>query len=177
MPKFFLNYGGPGGSYLSQDPEKIDALELVCQQEYSGAKRAIGGTVKGISFTVHTYGVHRALTCEIPENASAPVQRLYETLLQSAREEAMTDYNLTGHNCVTSVAKVLNELDPYLTPADMVAPWNLDSNLNEYNQAHLEDTTAAQFIGAYKLTKRQEALSFMRIRTWDEEQIMSLMTL
>lgn len=173
MPKFFLNYGGPGGQYFSSNPEKIAALDRACQREYTGSVRSVGALVRGVNVTVHTYGVHRALTCEIPDDASPTVRARYDLARYTAERDISRAYELTRHNCVTSVATVLNGLEPRLTPPGIVSPWSLDSELSDYCGDYGERTTSALFVDEYQKAMRQERFSFLRICSWTDERIES----
>lgn len=66
---FFSNYGGPGEGYDSV-PENIELSQKRCKQYYTGAVRDVSFQVKGIDVTVHTYGIHRAVTLTLPDGAS-----------------------------------------------------------------------------------------------------------
>jgi hypothetical protein len=173
MPKFFLNYGGPDNE-LTSNPERIAALDKACQREYTGAVRSVTSMVKGVQLTVHTYGIHRALTCEIPNDATPAVRARYELALYTAERDILRPYDLVRHNCVTSVATILNGLDSGLTSANVVSPWTLDANLKEYCGDYEENSAAALFINEYQKTMRQERFSLLRIRTWTDERIESV---
>lgn len=183
MPKFFLNYGGPGGSWLTENPETAAKLDQTCQKEYLGAKRAIGAIINGIQVTVHTYGIHRCVSCEIPDGPNIPpgtdlsfqrklevsydvLQQRYAKLLWEAYRFSEQGYNLLNHNCVTGTAHVLHTLDPHLTPEGMVSPWSLDAELEKYCGDNSQDPIMNRFFDKYQTKMRSGFFSFMHISSW-----------
>ena len=167
----FLNYGGPGGSWISQDEKIIQQLDQECKNFYGSPIRKVSYEIKGITVTVCTYGIHRSLHLEIPKNASEETKKLFDLAFNEGRIFCSKEYHLLSNNCVTAVAKILNILDNKITPANVVYPWSLDANIKKYCGNYDANIMASQFIAQYQSKVHQEFFSFIRKRHWTKERI------
>ncbi|KTD75306.1 hypothetical protein [Legionella waltersii] len=170
---FFLNYGGPGGHWTSEDSRLTSQLDRSCRQTYGMPNRKVQYVVKGITVTVYTYGIHRALSLDLPKRASSESIDAFKKAKKVGEQICTTEYTFLGNNCVTAVANVLNTLDSRITPRDMVLPWNLDKNIKKYGKYYPEKTVAGDFIAKYTEIANREFFSFVRKRHWTEKTINS----
>lgn len=170
---FFLNYGGPGGQWASDDLNKTNQLDSICRNTYVIPIRKVQFNVKGIDVTICTYGVHRALRLDVPEGASRETIDAFEKAKKAGLHIIRTKYVLLDNNCVTAVAKVLNNLDSRMTSEDVIWPWNLDENVKKYGNYYPENTVANSFMIKYTEIADREFFSYMRTRHWTEKTITS----
>ncbi len=126
---FFLNYGGPGGKWASDNLEETSRLDSICRDKYVIPIRKVQFNIKGIDVTICTYGVHRALRLDVPDGASQETIDAFNKAKYARVQILRTKYSLLANNCVTAVAKVLNTLDSRMTPEGVVWPCNLDENV------------------------------------------------
>jgi hypothetical protein len=173
MKHFFLNYGGPGGKWVSDTLDVTNYLDAVCRNSYGRPVRYVKYTIKGVEVTVCTYGIHRALRLDVPDGASQETINAFMEARKIGRGFCSTAYVLLGNNCVTAVAKALNSLDNRITPWDMILPWNLDKNLKKYGKYYPKNTIFGYFIDKYTEIADREFFSFMRARHWEEKTINS----
>lgn len=171
MPAFFLNYGGPGSRWMAEDREIIQQLDEACQKSYFWPIRKVTYEIKGITATVCTYGLHRALLLEIPDNAPEQTVHMYEQAKKAGKIVRCKDYKQLRNNCVTAVAAALNCLDSNMVPPDVVLPWSLDAQLDLYCGYYQENTTTNFFITKYQEKVRGEFFSFFRTRHWTKNKI------
>lgn len=158
----FLNYGGPGGCWLTQDSLVAASLISECKKFYVGGQKYYGTTtydINGIQATVHSFGIHRALTLELhtsPEPCPEAIE-LFAKLISACEEFTEKDYRILKNNCVTSVATIMNLLDKNTTPPDVTMPWSLDTHLQRYCGQYVQDSIEGCFIQKYQeLVKREK---------------------
>ncbi|PJD91507.1 MAG: hypothetical protein CK424_06780 [Legionella sp.] len=144
--RFYLNYGGPGGWWLKSDENAIKQLDNICKQHYGPPNRTKTWVTRGLTVTVHTYGIHRGLQIEIPDNADDDTRQLYYDLRKKAKEFCAKDYFILGNNCVTSVAAILHALDPTIINKYYVFPWTFDAAIQHY----LYPTVVKPFLDVYE---------------------------
>ncbi|CEK10731.1 hypothetical protein [Legionella hackeliae] len=121
MPYFFLNYGGPGGRWWTQNSSDIAILNKACIDNYGSPTRQLTYKIKGITVTVCTYGIHRALLLHLPDGASHETDALFRQAAKIGTELCGNEYKLLSNNCVSAVAQVLNCLDKNIA-ANVVLP-------------------------------------------------------
>lgn len=127
---FFLNYGGPSGYWFSNNNAlATTALMGACRDYYGSPHSQVSFVVKGIHVTVQTDGIHRSLRISAPDTSTT---ELFDSLSNTASNFCNLDYGLLSNNCATSVATVLHQLDPTITPPDVILPWTLDRHIRSY---------------------------------------------
>ena len=152
---FFLNYGGPGGCWLTSRDEKYLNLLSECMDAYIGGRKHykyVELYLMGLQCRVHSFGIHRALSVQLPSiDASDKQLSLFDTLHKMAKEICLLDYKILSHNCVTGVAKLLHAIDPNLVrDPDLKMPWSLDKEVSQYCGFYCKETTAGVFIQKYQ---------------------------
>ncbi len=164
MPKrsFMLNYGGPGGIWWTSTQDKIPKLDEVCKDCYGPPTRTESFFAHGLEIKVLTYGIHRGLYVELPEDAGFEAEHLYEELSTKARDFCKKGYNLLGNNCVTSVATVLHALDPNITPQHIVFPWTLDAIIKKHQYLQTKEADLRPFFEVYQ--KKLEQSTYLPFR-------------
>ncbi|WP_131777670.1 hypothetical protein [Legionella fairfieldensis] len=171
---FFLNYGGPGGRFFSKDKELTQHLHNRCKKYYKFPIRQSVYQEQGMTITVHTYGLHRALHVEIPDTCNDETWNVYQKAQKQAEYFSNKKYKLLGNNCVTSVATVLNTINPNITPHNIIYPWDLDQQLKMYSHYNRRTAIANGFDGFienYQKKFHQESFSFFRKRGWANKPI------
>lgn len=167
---YYLNYGGPGGLWGSENPEDIEFLDNECRKHYGMPIRKVRYMIQGINVTICTYGIHRALRLDIPDNASKETVNMFEDLKDLAEEIIEDDYELLNNNCVTSVARVLNYLVPNILPKKLIWPWSLDKNIKKNCKNYLPNTDTSNFINKYTEISDRHFFSFSKGYDWDDNQ-------
>ena len=168
MPKkgFFLNYGGPGGMWHSSTPSTFQFLDQECKAFYGPPTRTVNFVRQGLQIKVLTYGIHRALFVELPNNASATTKKLYQQLQEESFDCCDKEYGLLSNNCVTAVTTLLHKLDPTLVPEYLVLPWTLDAILKRSLALQSEVGFLKPFFEIYdQRTNQQNYFSFMSQRS------------
>lgn len=177
---FFLNYGGPGGRWLSSTEELTNKLIDECTSYYGGAMwtRQSSCTVQGLQATVYSFGIHRALRLELPQDAPQSVQDLYYSTLKLALSLCDKDYKLLDNNCATTVAVLLNSLDKTLAPDHIISPWTLDSEIKSYIKRSVKEkeSTLKDFMVKYRQLVASEFFTLDKPH-WMYNEIRSLMDL
>lgn len=173
MTHFFLNYGGPGGKWFSDKQQAMRDLDDACKKTYGWPIRRASYVIHGLKITVHTYGLHRALSLEVPKGASPETTIMFEKAKIQAQFLCTKEYALLRNNCVSAVAAVLNELDNNTVPPDIVFPWSLDAWLKQYCGHYATNKMTNDFIGKYQEKINNESFSFFRKRHWLTTQISS----
>lgn len=167
---FFLNYGGLS-SFWSEDPLITMNLHQECINFYGQPIRFREYKVKGLDLTVCTYGIHRALLVQLPENASKETSDLFEIIKENAAEFCWSEYELLNNNCVTSVANILNLIDKNMTPKKVVFPWSLDQHLKKYCGSYEQGTSMAAFIEKYQEKVQRQRFTLLRRHHWAETKV------
>ncbi len=153
---FMLNYGGPGGLWWTSNVDKIIKLDKICQDCYGPPTRTEELYIKGVNIKVLTYGIHRGLYVELPEDPSLEARNIYTTLSNVTFNFCDKPYNLLGNNCVTSVATALHKLDQKITKEHIIFPWTLDAIVKKYQYLQSKDATLRQFFEIYQKKLNQE---------------------
>lgn len=169
---YFLNFGGPG-SWTAFDEDSANHLNKLCQYYYSQPNRYIQFNINGITATICTYSIHRALILHVPDGASDATLQAFDNAKIAAATIMSQDYNILSNNCVTAVASALHAIDPRITPANVILPWTLDLNLKNYGQYYPENSVAGSFIAQYSTISKRELFSFLRTRHWEKNIIQS----
>lgn len=151
---FFLKYGGPE-TWLTQRQNQENHLIHACQEYYIGGKMLYHKktyAINGIQATVHSFGIHKTVCVELPENPppSSESITLFEKALRLADTLSNKEYEILNHNCVSAVAQVLHLLDPNSTPPTVTMPWKLDKHLNRYCGYYCQESTEGRFIQKYQ---------------------------
>jgi hypothetical protein len=173
---FFLNFGGPGGLWASDTESQTSDLDVACRENYGSPTRSEVYKVGGLTAKVYTYGIHRALRVDLPDDPDAQTRATYYKLRDQVIDIIRKDYKLLKFNCVTAVATVLNILDPRMTSKDMVLPWSLDKNLGDYRRYSVgydKKTTPALFIEKYQELVHKESFSLFRRKNWADKKVQS----
>jgi hypothetical protein len=169
MPKFFLNYGGPGGKWSSFTDSDIRNLQQACQNFYGMPHREIHYQIHGVTVSVMTYGIHRALLLEIPRDASQAILNHFKLACIKAEHICQENYSVLNRNCVTAVAQTLHQLDSKITEENVVWPWTLDANLKKYYEYYYpESSMQGQFIAKYNEIAGREYFSLGKERHWEK---------
>lgn len=172
MPnQFFLNYGGPGGYYFTEDPGQQMYLDNACRDFYGKPVRKFTIESQGLLVTIHTYGIHRAATVVMPDSASPETLALYEKI--GHRMQIFCEhepYKLMSNNCVTSVATLLSELSPDIPSKNEWIPWRFDHTLKEKAKAGVFSigSTKEQFLKKYHEKMNSDTFSFLKKSYWKD---------
>jgi hypothetical protein len=90
------------------------------------------------------------LALEAPEGASAESIDTFNHALATAELIEGTAYHVLKNNCVSSVAKILHQLDAKTTSPDVTMPWKLDKSLRRYCGFYCQETPEGLFIQKYQ---------------------------
>lgn len=158
MPKncFFLNYGGPGGKWYASKEDSIRYLDEQCKENYGPPTRKVDFIAHGLKIRVHTYGYHRALYVELPENASQKTQKLYQLLREESHAFCDKEYATATNNCVSAVTAILHRIDANLVPEYLVLPWTLDAVLDKSLHAQSRSGVMKPFFDKYEQKASQK---------------------
>ncbi len=172
---FFLNYGGPGGaSFTADETEKKELIKACVNKSIGLLNNSFSLTIKGIHVTLYTFCVHKALSLDLPDDASEDTRNFFAHIKKVAVDFCETDYHLASHNCVTAVATILNQLDSELCPPDLISPFSLDTHFKRYARyADINDPTLKTFLLAYQKMIDND-YSFFSSPCWQAHEVRSL---
>lgn len=173
----FVNYGGPGGIWLTKNPLEESSLRKQCEKCYFGGESLYHQetyVISGINTTVHSFGIHKALTLELPDKPPPSIRatQAFADALAIAEKFVETDYKIASNNCVTAVATILNKLDSNTTPSNVTIPWSLDKHLSRYCGSYCQETTEGKFIQKYQMNIQAEKID---TPYWSKREIRSVM--
>ncbi len=174
---FFVNFGGPGGYWLSNTDDLTNTLINACTSYYGGPMwtQQASCMVNGLQATIYSFGIHRALRLELPPDAPQAVQDSFYDTKKLALTLCDKEYKLIHNNCATTVAAVLNSLDKNLTPNHIISPWALDDEFKDYIKRSIKekDATLQNFMQRYQQIVNEEFLFFEKPH-WMYHEIQSL---
>lgn len=175
---FFLNFGGPGGRWITDDPEQTARLIDHCTSYYGGSRFSLQSSciVNGIHVTLYAFAVHRAVYLELPENTDDDNVALFYKAKQIAVHLCDNEYKLMENNCVTAAASLLHMLDPSLTPHQLISPWTLDKLFKNYiiQSYAKKPETLKIFFSKYQQKVKSEFTLFSTPPHWTLHEIQSL---
>ena len=174
---FFLNYGGPGGYWLSNTEGLTNKLISKCTSYYGGSMwtQQASCMVKGLQATLYSFGIHRALRLDLPPDSPQAVRDSFYDTKKFALTLCDNEYQLIHNNCATTVSIVLNRLDRNLTPNHIISPWRLDDEFKDYIKCLIneKDPTLKNFMHKYRQIVSAEFL-FLKKPHWMLHEIQSL---
>ncbi|HRD70041.1 MAG TPA: hypothetical protein PK657_07840 [Legionella sp.] len=171
---FFLNYGGPGGYWLSDNNTGLThKLQSSCKSYYGPPYTCQTISAHGLSIIVYSYGIHRALKVSIEPNPTDETISLFEEARTQAQNFCDKNYAFLKNNCVTAVGMILNSIDPNFCTANMIIPASFDQQIKKYCGSYNSGTWVDLFVQQYQNKVHSEPFSFFRKVSWAEKRINS----